>query len=152
MPLVAVVMGSKSDMSQMQPAVDMLQQLGIEHEVSVISAHRNPDKARDYALKARERGVEVLIAGAGGAAHLPGVLASWTTLPVIGVPLPSSEIKGLDALLSIVQMPGGVPVACMAIGAAGARNAALLAAQILGLKYDAVRRAYEEYKRSLAGG
>ncbi|MBM2832349.1 MAG: purE [Dehalococcoidia bacterium] len=152
MPLVAVVMGSKSDMSQMQPAVDMLQQLGIEHEVSVISAHRNPDKARDYALNARERGLEVLIAGAGGAAHLPGVLASWTTLPVIGVPLPSSEIKGLDALLSIVQMPGGVPVACMAIGAAGARNAALLAAQILGLKHDGVRKAYEEYKRSLAGG
>ncbi|MFC1962439.1 5-(carboxyamino)imidazole ribonucleotide mutase [Chloroflexota bacterium] len=150
MPLVAVVMGSKSDLSQMQAAIDMLQQLGIDHEVSILSAHRNPEKTRDYALKARERGFEVVIAGAGGAAHLPGVLASWTTLPVIGVPLAAGEIKGLDALLSIVQMPGGVPVACMAIGAAGARNAALLAAQILGLKHDKVRESYEKFKQSLA--
>jgi 5-(carboxyamino)imidazole ribonucleotide mutase len=151
MPLVAVIMGSKTDHSQMQAAVDTLQQMGIEHEVSILSAHRNPERARDYALKARERGLEVIIAGAGGAAHLPGVLASWTTIPVIGVPLSTSDIKGLDALLSIVQMPGGVPVACMAIGAAGARNAALLAAQILGLKHDKVRESYEKFKQSLAG-
>ncbi len=151
MPLVAVVMGSKSDLSQMQAAIDMLQQLGIDYEVSTLSAHRSPDKTRDYALKAKERGIEVVIAGAGGAAHLPGVLASWTTLPVIGVPLAAGEIKGIDALLSIVQMPGGVPVACMAIGAAGARNAALLASQILGLKHDKVRESYEKFKQSLAG-
>lgn len=151
MPLVAVIMGSKSDLSQMQAAIDMLQQLGIDYEVSTLSAHRSPDKTRDYALKAKGRGIEVVIAGAGGAAHLPGVLASWTTLPVIGVPLAAGEIKGIDALLSIVQMPGGVPVACMAIGAAGAKNAALLAAQILGLKHDKVRESYEKFKQSLAG-
>jgi len=151
-PLVGVVMGSKSDEPLMQPALDTLQELGIEYEVSVVSAHRHPEKTRQYGLNARERGIEVIIAGAGGAAHLPGVMASWTTLPVIGVPLPTSELKGLDALLSIAQMPAGIPVACMAIGSAGAKNAALLAAQILGLKYDKIREACEKYRQGLAGG
>jgi 5-(carboxyamino)imidazole ribonucleotide mutase len=127
-----------------------LEQLGIKYEFSIISAHRNPEKVREYALKAKEKGLEVIIAAAGAAAHLPGVIASWTTLPVIGVPLPTSELKGKDSLYSIVQMPSGVPVACVGIGASGAQNAALLAAQILGLKYKEIRDAYEEYKRKLA--
>ncbi|TET40107.1 MAG: 5-(carboxyamino)imidazole ribonucleotide mutase [Dehalococcoidia bacterium] len=148
MPLVGVVMGSKSDEPLMQPALDTLAELGIEYEVSIISAHRNPEKAKEYGRSARERGLEVIIAGAGGAAHLAGVIASWTTIPVIGVPLEQGELKGLDALLSMVQMPAGVPVACVAIG--GAKNAALLAAQILGLKHEGIRRAYEEYRRELS--
>ena len=150
-PLVGVVMGSKSDEPLMQPALDTLRELRIEYEVSVISAHRHPEKTRQYGLNARKRGIEVIIAGAGGAAHLPGVMASWTTLPVIGVPLPTSELKGMDALLSVAQMPNGVPVACVAIGSAGARNAALLAAQILGLKYDKIREALERYRQGLSG-
>ena len=150
-PLVGVVMGSKSDAEIMQSALDVLTALGIEHEVSVISAHRTPEKAQQYARKARERGIEVIIAGAGMAAHLPGVLASWTTLPVIGVPMASGELKGVDALYSIVQMPAGIPVACMAIGSAGAKNAAYLAAEILGLKHDKIRKAYEKYRRGLQG-
>jgi len=149
MPLVGVVMGSKSDTEALQPAVEVLNQLGIDHEVNVISAHRTPEKARQYALSARERGIEVIIAAAGHAAHLPGVLASWTTLPVIGVPLSSGELKGVDALYSIVQMPAGIPVACMAIGSAGAKNAAYLAAEILGLKHDKIREAYDKYRREL---
>ena len=152
MPLVGIVMGSKSDADVMQPALDVLDQLGIEYEVSVISAHRTPDKARQYGVSARESGLEVIIAGAGGAAHLPGVLASWTTIPVIGVPIPTSDIKGLDALLSIVQMPAGVPVACVALGSAGAKNAAYLAAEILGLKHDKIREAYENYRGELNRG
>jgi len=151
-PSVGVVMGSKSDEPLMQPALDMLQELGIEYEVSVISAHRHPEKTRQYGLNAQERGIEVIIAGAGGAAHLPGVMASWTTLPVIGVPLPTSELKGLDALLSMAQMPGGIPVACVAIGSAGAKNAALLAAQILGLKYDKIEEAIKSYRQKLKEG
>jgi len=151
MPLVGVVMGSKSDAEALKPALEILEQLGIEHEVNVISAHRTPDKARQYGQKARERGLEVLIAAAGGAAHLPGVLASWTTLPVIGVPLPSTDLKGVDALYSIVQMPAGIPVAAVAIGSAGARNAAYLAAEILGLKYDKIRQAYDNYRSELQG-
>ena len=151
MPLVAVVMGSKSDAEAVQPALDILTALGIEHEVNVISAHRTPDRARDYALSARERGVEVIIAAAGGAAHLPGVLASWTTLPVIGVPIASGELKGVDALYSIVQMPAGIPVATVAIGKAGAKNAAYLAAEILGIKHDKISRAYEKYRSELKG-
>jgi len=142
-------MGSKSDAEVMQAAIDVLTALGIEHEVSIISAHRTPDKAKQYAETARERGIEVIIAGAGMAAHLPGVLASWTTLPVIGIPMASGELKGIDALYSIVQMPAGIPVACMAIGSAGAKNAAYLAAEILGLKHEKIRRAYEEYRRGL---
>ncbi len=151
MLLVAVIMGSKSDTEAMQPALDILKELGIDYEVNVISAHRTPDKARQYGLAARSKGVEVIIAAAGGAAHLPGVLASWTTLPVIGVPLAASELKGIDALYSIVQMPAGIPVATMAIGTAGAKNAAYLAAEILGLKYDKIREAYEKYRRNLQG-
>ncbi len=149
-PLVGVVIGSKSDAEIMQNTLDVLKSLGIEHELNVISAHRTPDKAREYAQTARGRGIEVIIAAAGMAAHLPGVLASWTTLPVIGVPMASGELKGIDALYSIVQMPGGIPVACMAIGASGAKNAAFLAAEILGLKHDKIRSAYEEYRRELS--
>jgi 5-(carboxyamino)imidazole ribonucleotide mutase len=150
-PLVGVVIGSKSDSEVMQAALDALNMLGIEHELNVISAHRTPDKAREYAQSARGRGIEVIIAAAGLAAHLPGVLASWTTLPVIGVPMASGELKGIDALYSIVQMPGGIPVACMAIGSPGAKNAAFLAAEILGLKHDKIRGAYEKYRNDLQG-
>jgi len=150
MPFVGIVMGSESDASLMKPALQALEQLGIEYEVSIISAHRTPEKAREYGQDARKRGIEVIIAGAGMAAHLPGVLASWTIIPVIGVPLPTSDLKGVDALLSIVQMPGGVPVACVGIGAA--RNAAYFAAQILGLKHDKIRKNYEKYRQGLAGG
>lgn len=151
MPLVAVVMGSKSDAEAMQPTLEALKALGIDYEVSIISAHRNPEKARQYGLAARSRGIEVIIAAAGGAAHLPGVIASWTTLPVIGVPLATSELKGVDALYSIVQMPAGIPVATVAIGKAGAENAAYLAAEILGLKHDKIREAYEKYRGDLQG-
>src|SRR5512136_225176 len=151
MPLVGVVMGSKSDTEAVQPALDILKELGIECEVNVISAHRTPEKARQYGLSARERGLEVIIAAAGGAAHLPGVLASWTTIPVIGVPLPGPDLKGVDALYDIVQMPAGIPVATVAIGAAGVKNAAYLAAEILGLKHEPVRKAYDAYRSSLQG-
>ena len=151
MPLVAVVMGSKTDAELMRPAVEVLTKLGIDYEMSVISAHRNPEKARQYGLEARERGIEVIIAAAGGAAHLPGVLASWTTLPVIGVPLATGELKGIDALYSIVQMPAGIPVACVAVGTAGAKNAAYLAAEILSLKHDKIKKAYEKYRSELRG-
>jgi len=144
-------MGSKSDAEAMQPTLDILKELGIDYEVSVISAHRTPEKARQYGLAARGRGIEVIIAAAGGAAHLPGVLASWTTLPVIGVPLASSELKGVDALYSIVQMPAGIPVAGVAIGNAGAKNAAFLAAEILGLKHQEIAKAYEGYRSELQG-
>lgn len=147
---VGIVMGSKTDSDMVKPAVDILEQLGIDYEVSVISGHRNPDQLREYGLKAEERGLEVIIAAAGGAAHLPCILASWTTVPVIGVPLPASELKGIDALLSIAQMPAGVPVACVGIGKGGAKNAALLAAQILGTKYDEIKKAYGRYKMDLA--
>ncbi len=151
MPLVGVVMGSKSDTDAVQAALDVLKELGIDYEVNVISAHRTPDKARQYGQEARSRGIEVIIAAAGGAAHLPGVLASWTTLPVIGVPLAGSELKGVDALYAIVQMPAGIPVATVAVGVAGAKNAAYLAAEILGLKYDRIRNAYEKYRSELQG-
>jgi len=144
-------MGSESDAEKVQPSLDVLKELGIDFEVSVISAHRTPEKARQYGLSARDRGIEVIIAAAGRAAHLPGVLASWTILPVIGVPLGGGELNGADALYSIVQMPAGIPVACVALGSAGARNAAYLAAEILGLKHDDIRRAYETYRRSLQG-
>jgi len=150
MAKVAIVMGSKTDRDIVKPAIDILQQLGIDYEVSIISAHRNPEKLREYGLKAEERGFEVIIAAAGGAAHLPGILAGWTTLPVIGVPLPTSELKGIDALLSIAQMPAGVPVACVGIGISGAKNAALLTAQILGIKHEEVKEAYRKYRVELA--
>jgi 5-(carboxyamino)imidazole ribonucleotide mutase len=152
MPLVSIVLGSKSDESVVQPTAMLLNDMGIEHEIIVASAHRTPERVREFGLTARDRGVEVIIAAAGGAAALPGALASWTTLPVIGVPVASSELKGVDALYAIAQMPPGVPVACMAIGDWGARNAALFAAQILGLKYDKIREAYDAYRERQAAG
>jgi 5-(carboxyamino)imidazole ribonucleotide mutase len=142
-------MGSKSDADALQPALEILRGFGIDYDVSVISAHRTPEKARAYAVGAQEKGIEVIIAAAGGAAHLPGVLASWTTLPVIGIPLATSELKGSDALYSIVQMPAGVPVACMAVGSWGVRNAAYFAAEILALKHENIRQAYEKYRHEL---
>ncbi|MHB1414270.1 MAG: 5-(carboxyamino)imidazole ribonucleotide mutase [Chloroflexota bacterium] len=145
-------MGSQTDANYMQQTADTLSQLGIEHEVLVMSAHRTPERVREYMLKAPERGIEVVISGAGGAAHLPGVLASWTTMPVIGVPLPTTDLKGLDALMAIVQMPAGVPVATVAVGTPGARNAAFLAAQILGLKHSEIAAAYADYRRRLQEG
>ena len=151
MPLVGVVIGSKSDMDAIQPALDILKGFNIDYEINVISAHRTPDKARKYGLEAREKGLEVLIAAAGAAAHLPGVLASWTTLPVIGVPLAGSELKGLDSLYAIVQMPAGIPVATMAIGTAGVKNSAYLAAEILGIKYPVIQKAYDSYRKDLQG-
>ncbi len=151
MALVGVVMGSKSDAEAVQPGLAVLKELGIEYEVNVISAHRTPDKARDYGMSARTRGLEVIIAAAGGAAHLPGVLASWTTLPVIGVPLPGTDLNGVDALYAMVQMPAGIPVATVAIGAAGVRNAAYLSAEILGLRHEPIRQAYDKYRASLRG-
>jgi 5-(carboxyamino)imidazole ribonucleotide mutase len=151
MPMVSIVMGSKSDGEAVQPALEILKGFGIDYEVSIISAHRTPDRARDFAKKARGRGIEVIIAAAGGAAALPGVIASYTTLPVIGVPLATSELKGIDALYSIVQMPAGIPVACVAVGSWGVKNAAYLAAEILSLKYDFLREACDKYRDSLQG-
>ncbi len=132
-PRVGVIMGSQSDWATLRHAADTLQSLGIPHEARVVSAHRTPDRLADYAKQAASRGLAVIIAGAGGAAHLPGMCAAWTTLPVLGVPVESHSLKGLDSLLSIVQMPAGVPVGTLAIGRAGAVNAALLAAAILAL-------------------
>jgi len=151
-PLVAVVMGSKSDAPTMQECLDNLDKLGIAHEMHVISAHRTPDKVREFAQGAAGRGIRVIIAGAGGSAALPGALKAYTSLPVIGVPLASSDLKGVDALLAIAQMPPGVPVATVAVGSWGARNAALLAAEILALSDDAVRKSYEDYRKGLASG
>lgn len=132
-PKVGVLMGSQSDWQTMRAAAAVLDELGVEHEVRIVSAHRTPERLFSYARTARERGLHVLIAGAGGAAHLPGMVASMTTLPVLGVPVQSRALQGLDSLLSIVQMPGGVPVGTLAIGEAGAKNAGLLAASILSL-------------------
>ena len=146
MPKVAIVMGSRSDAETVQPAMDALEKMGIEYEVQVISAHRTPEKARQYGLAAYDNGIEVIIAVAGGAAHLPGVLASWTTLPVIGVPVASSELRGVDALYSIVQMPKGIPVA--AVGISNAKNAALLAIQILALSDSNLAKKIAEYRES----
>ena len=149
MPLVGVVMGSASDEAVVQETVNTLEQLGVDYEVRVMSAHRTPERVQEYATTARDRGIEVLISAAGGSAALGGVLASWTTIPVIGIPLASSELKGMDALLATAQMPPGIPVACMAVGTWGARNAAFFAAEILGLKYESIREAYEKYRRGL---
>mgnify|MGYP003884277449 CR=1 FL=1 len=145
-PLVGIIMGSRSDLETMQEAAAVLDELGIPYEMKVVSAHRTPDAMFAYAESAASRGLKVIIAGAGGAAHLPGMTASKTLLPVIGVPVKSSTLNGLDSLLSIVQMPGGVPVATMAIGKAGARNAGLLAAQILALQDPGLRAILEEYR------
>ena len=149
MPQVGVIMGSASDEPVVQETVNVLEQMKIDYEVRVLSAHRTPDRVREYAQQARDRGIQVLIAAAGGSAALGGVLASWTTLPVIAIPLASSELKGMDALLATAQMPPGIPVACMAVGNWGARNAAYYAAEILGLNNEEIRQAYEDYRREL---
>ncbi len=145
-------MGSSSDEPVVSETVKVLEDLGIDYEVRVMSAHRKPKAVMEYAVSARERGIEVLIGAAGGSAALPGVLAAWTTLPVIGVPLASSELGGSDALTAIAQMPPGVPVACVAVGSWGARNAAYLAAEILALKYESIRESYEAYRKKLQEG
>src|ERR1700754_4136179 len=137
-PLVGIIMGSKSDWDTLQSAADTLQRLGVAFETRVVSAHRTPDLLFEYASSARARGLEVIIAGAGGAAHLPGMTAAKTSLPVLGVPVQSKALNGLDSLLSIVQMPAGVPVATFAIGVAGAKNAALFASSILAARYPAI--------------
>ena len=146
-PVVGVVMGSSSDWDVMQHAVAMLKEFGIAHEARVVSAHRMPDEMFAYAQSAAERGLQAIIAGAGGAAHLPGMVASQTVLPVLGVPVQSKALRGLDSLLSIVQMPGGIPVATLAIGTAGARNAGLLAVRILATYDPALTSAYEAFQR-----
>jgi 5-(carboxyamino)imidazole ribonucleotide mutase len=151
MPRIAIVTGSKSDFPALEPCTQMLDQLGIEHEVHAMSAHRAPAKVQQFAAGAEDAGFEVVIAAAGMAAHLPGVIAAWTRLPVIGVPIAQaggSSVSGLDALLSIAQMPPGVPVGCMAVN--GAKNAALYAAAILALKHDDVRRALEKFRAEQA--
>lgn len=145
-PLVGIIMGSKSDWETMEHAARLLDDLEIPHEIRVVSAHRTPDLLFEYAASAHERGIEVIIAGAGGAAHLPGMCASKTLLPVIGVPIMSRALKGMDSLLSIVQMPAGVPVASVAIGEAGAKNAAVLAAEILGIKHGEIRGRLREFR------
>lgn len=152
MPQVAIVMGSESDRPTMQLAADVLDSLGVSTEVVVMSAHRTPDKVQEYARTARDRGIKLFIAGAGMAAHLPGVIASWTTLPVIGVPLPAGELRGQDALYSMVQMPAGVPVATFGIGNNGAKNAAYFAASVLALGDETVRQRYEDFRRKQSGG
>jgi len=146
--LVGVVMGSRSDWETMSNAADTLDKLGIAYEARVLSAHRTPDQALEYARTAESRGLEVIIAGAGGAAHLAGVMAAQTWLPVLGVPMQTSALNGIDSLLSIVQMPAGVPVGTLAIGRAGAVNAALLAAAILALKYPEIREELKKYREA----
>src|SRR5215470_12375647 len=145
-PLVGIIMGSTSDWETMQHAAQTLEELGVAHETRVVSAHRTPDLLFEYASAAERRGFEVIIAGAGGAAHLPGMTASKTVLPVLGVPVESKALKGLDSLLSIAQMPGGIPVGTLAVGKAGATNAALLAAAILGAKHPEIREALREFR------
>lgn len=145
-PLVGLIMGSTSDWSAMEHAASTLETLGVPCEVRVVSAHRTPDLLFEYAASAEERGLQVIIAGAGGAAHLPGMVAAKTVLPVLGVPIQSQALNGLDSLLSIVQMPGGVPVGTLAIGKAGAINAALLAAAMLGNQYPAIREAARAFR------
>jgi 5-(carboxyamino)imidazole ribonucleotide mutase len=148
-PQVGIIVGSTSDQPVMEDTLKTLTDLGVEAELIAASAHRNPDKVRDWVLGAEARGIEVFIAAAGGAAALPGVVASHTALPVIGVPLTSSDLNGIDSVHSIVMMPPGIPVATVALGAWGARNAAILAAQILGIKYAKIRGAVEEYRQRL---
>lgn len=150
-PLVGIIMGSTSDWETMQHASQTLALLGVPHETRVVSAHRTPDLLFSYASSAEQRGLEVLIAGAGGAAHLPGMTASKTLLPVLGVPVESKALKGLDSLLSIAQMPGGIPVGTLAIGKAGAVNAALLAAAILGRRHLGIREALRKFRAEQTG-
>ena len=144
-PLVGVIMGSRSDWDTMRHAAETLKSLGVAFETKVVSAHRTPDLLFDYAARARTRGLGVIIAGAGGAAHLPGMVAAKTTLPVLGVPVPTASLHGMDSLLSIVQMPGGVPVGTLAIGQAGAVNAAHLAARILGLSHEHIASSIDAF-------
>ena len=144
-PLVGIVMGSKSDWPTMEIAATLLEQFGVSHECRVVSAHRTPNWMVDYATTARQRGLKIIIAGAGGAAHLPGMIASLTPLPVIGVPVQSKALSGMDSLLSIAQMPGGVPVATMSIGPSGAKNAALFAARILAHSHDSVKIQLDQF-------
>ena len=146
-PLVAVIMGSRSDLKVMQPALDVLDELNVPYEASVVSAHRTPDRMFEFAESAESRGIEVIIAAAGGAAHLPGMVAAKTTLPVLGVPIAATALNGIDALLSIVQMPMGIPVGTLAIGEAGAANAALLASAIVGNAHPEVRERLKEWRR-----
>lgn len=145
-PLVGLIMGSTSDWDTMKNAADILISFGIPFEKKVVSAHRTPDLLCEYAKTAEERGIQVIIAGAGGAAHLPGMVASMTTVPVLGVPVKSRALNGLDSLLSIVQMPGGIPVATLAIGKSGAKNAGLLAASILGNSHPEIKEKYKEFR------
>ena len=147
-PLVGILMGSKSDWETMAHTANTLEELGVPHEVRVLSAHRTPDQTMEYAATAEQRGLEVIIAAAGGAAHLAGVVAAKTSLPVLGVPMESKALKGLDSLLSMVQMPAGVPVGTLAIGKPGAINAALFAAAILGLKHPEIRAAWLRYREA----
>jgi len=149
-PLVGVIMGSKSDWETMRRTSEMLDRLGVPHESRVVSAHRTPDWMAEYAKSAEERGIELIIAAAGGAAHLPGMVAAHTILPVLGVPIKSSALSGIDSLLSIVQMPAGVPVGTLSIGDAGATNAALLAASILAIKYPDLRARVKSFRREQA--
>jgi len=149
-PVVGILIGSESDRDLIAPALQILTEYQVPHELTVVSAHRNAEAVRSFALAAEERGIKVLIAAAGYAAHLPGVLASWSMLPVIGVPLPTSDLRGVDSLLSIAQMPGGIPVTCVGIGKSGAKNAALAAIQILALQDERLRLAYRTYRRKLA--
>ena len=149
-PLVSIVMGSDSDLEVMREAAKALEEFGIAYEIDVTSAHRSPERTAEYARKAAARGIRVIIAGAGGAAHLAGVIAAHTTLPVIGVPIPSTSLNGLDSLLATVQMPAGIPVATVAIGEPGATNAGILAAQILGLSRTAVAKKLDAHKEKLA--
>ncbi|MCC6510229.1 MAG: 5-(carboxyamino)imidazole ribonucleotide mutase [Pirellulaceae bacterium] len=144
-PSVGIIMGSRSDWETLKGAVDVLDEFGIAHECRVVSAHRTPAWMVEYATTAAQRGLQVIIAGAGGAAHLPGMVASMTHLPVLGVPVQSKSLSGLDSLLSIVQMPGGIPVGTLAIGAAGAKNAGLLAARILALQDEALSKRYQQW-------
>ena len=150
--MVGVVMGSTTDEPLVQDTLKVLGDLGVPHEVRVLSAHRTPARVQEYGSSAVERGLEVIIAAAGGAAALPGALAAWTTLPVIGIPLPTSELRGVDALYAIAQMPPGIPVACVAVGSWGARNAAYLAASILSLSHPDIREAYASYRARLQQG
>jgi len=150
-PVVGVILGSKSDLPLMESCVKVLDELGIDNEVKVCSAHRNPRGVMEWATSARERGLKVVIAAAGGAAHLPGVVAAWTDLPVIGVPVPTPHLGGVDSLYSIVQMPAGIPVATVAIGEAGAKNAAWLAARIIGVTDADVQKRHLEKRTALAG-